>query len=79
LVDFGGVGPRELLDDHDQSGAAVDDGISNERLVIDLDLCDVAEREITWCALQRNLGNLGRISQLLQQVPYLKALAAGSR
>jgi hypothetical protein len=42
LGDIGGVGTRELLDDHDQSGSAVDNGIPNERLVIDLDLCDVA-------------------------------------
>ena len=43
--DVGGVGPWELLDDHDQSGSAVDDGIPDERLVIDLDLCDVTERD----------------------------------
>ncbi len=41
--------------------------------MIDLDLCDVTEREIAG-ALHRNLGNLGRIGQLLQQVPYLEAL-----
>ena len=41
--------------------------------MIDLDLCDVTEGEIAG-AFQRNLGNLGRIGQLLQQVPYLKPL-----
>ena len=41
--------------------------------MIDLDLCDVTEREIAG-AFHWNLGNLGRIGQLLQQVPYLEAL-----
>jgi hypothetical protein len=71
--DLRGVGSGELLHDHDQSGPAVDNGIPDQRLVIDFDLCDVTEGEIVG-PLDRNLGDLGRIGQLLQQVPYLEAL-----
>ena len=41
--------------------------------MIDLDLCDVTEREIVG-AFHGYLGNFGGVGQLLQQVPYLEAL-----
>ena len=55
------VRPRQLLDDEHQPGTVVDDGVAQERLVVDHDVGHVAQEEgLAEAVLDRHLGEVLR-------------------
>ena len=75
--DLSSADSGELLDDQEQAGSTRDDGVTDQRLVIDLDVGDVAQLQSAAGTLDRNAGQLARIGDLLEQMTHLQPLLRG--
>ncbi len=80
MADLDGVGVRELLDDHEETGLVLDDGVADERLVVEDDGPDVTQRELLAGARLRPLdGDLREVVRRVDREDVLDAesLVAG--
>ena len=72
-----GVRTRKLLDDEQKAIAIVDDRVTDQRLVVDLDVGDIGEAEVAGGSLDGHLAKLLRSRDLVEHVPHLEPLLRG--
>ena len=71
------LAPGELLDDHDEPCAAVDDRVADQRLVVDRDRRRRRSAAAAAGALDGHLAELRRVGELLEDVAHLQPLLRG--